>query len=92
MRMVKKLLVGSLVMVMLSPLAFARGGDIGGGGMARDMERAVRMAPQKINRLKQMATEDAAFSAWMNTLSPNERDQVMKIVFEYHILPQLEGR
>ena len=87
-----KIVIGLLVGLMISAPALGRGGDIGGGGLSRAIERAVRLPPQKIHRLKQMNTEGAAFSAWVNTLSPNEKDQVMKIVFDYHILPQLEGR
>ncbi|MCC7403601.1 MAG: hypothetical protein IT288_04305 [Bdellovibrionales bacterium] len=88
----KKLILATVMGLALQPLAWGRGGDLGGGGMARAIERTVRMSPQKINQLRQMNNEEAVFSAWLNTLSVSEREQVMKIVFEYQILPQLEGQ
>lgn len=70
---------------------WARGGDVGGGGTLERLQRAFRLPPAVVEDLRRQGNESQVYQRWLQTLSAQQRQELVDKVFEYHILPQVEG-
>lgn len=72
------------LIMMVSQSLLAR--DIGGGGSMLNSEQDIfGLTDESQNSLNQLSPDEAS-SAWLNNLSPEERDAILSNLFKMHLL------
>lgn len=73
-----------MILFIYSSISFGAGGDLGGGGIAR-----FQLTPEEKELLVQQPTVEEAFQTWKQLQDKKKQQQLMKDVFETHIIQQL---
>ncbi len=83
----KKLVAAIVFLVsafLYNPVAHAAGGDLGGGGIGR-----FQLSLEEREILLSQPTVEEAFETWKQLLDKKKQQQLMKDVFDAHIIQQL---
>ncbi|MCB0415117.1 MAG: hypothetical protein KDD50_12335 [Bdellovibrionales bacterium] len=81
----------AIAITLVSFSVFAAGGDVIGGGNLVDLEKELLLSPTDKTTLKQLQPT-IAYKTWEDSLSPQEKNDMVKKIYKEFVLPQLKNK